>query len=120
MGALISKDATMASAHITVQEHIGHLTRHNPIGCDQKQFMCSYLVEASILHFIVVPLQRRVLVRCLYHYSQERGLQVLSCSSSHQWGKTVKFIYLIKGPGAYELPDSANFLTSLSDGDVSR
>ena len=40
LGALISKDATMASAHRTVQEHIGHLTRHGPIGCDQKQFMC--------------------------------------------------------------------------------
>ena len=33
---------------------------------------------------------------------------------------TVKFIYLIKGLGAYELPNSANFLTTLSDGDVSR
>ena len=38
MGALISKDATMASAHTTVEEHVGHLTRHNPFGCDQKQF----------------------------------------------------------------------------------
>ena len=110
----------MASAHTTVQEHIGHLTRHNPIGCDQKQFYVFIFGSSSILHFIVVPLQRRVLVRCLYHSSQERGLQVLSCYSSHQWGKTVKFIYLIKGPGAYELPNSANFLTTLSDGDVSR
>ena len=33
----------------------------------------------------------------------------------HQWGETVKFIYLIKGPGAYELPKvvecfTANFI----------
>ena len=41
-------------------------------------------------------------------------------TSTSAWGKTVKFIYLIKGPGAYELPSSANFLTTLSDGDVSR
>ena len=43
-----------------------------------------------------------------------------SLATAHQWGKTVKFIYLIKGPGAYELSNSANFLTTLSDGDVSR
>ena len=50
------------------------------------------------------------------------GLHVLSCYSSHQWGKTVKFIYLIKGPGVYELPNSANFLTIhwVMHGDVSR
>ena len=69
----------------------------------------------------MVPLQRRVLVRCLYHYSQERlVVYMYSLATAHQWGKTVKFIYLIKGLGTYELPNSANFLTTLSDGDVSR
>ena len=51
LGALIPKDATMASAHTTVQEHVGHLTHHDPFGCDQKQFyMCDesyWLVGAS-------------------------------------------------------------------------
>jgi len=82
LGALISKDATMACAHTTVQEHIGHLTRHGPIGCDQKQFYVFIFGSSSILHFIVVPLQRRVLVRCLYHYSQER-LVVYSLATAH-------------------------------------
>jgi len=36
----------MASAHITVQEH-GHLTRHNPFGCDQKQF---YMFIVHLVH----------------------------------------------------------------------
>ena len=38
-GALISKDATvhMASAHTTAQEYVGHLTRHDPFGCDQNR-----------------------------------------------------------------------------------
>ena len=37
----------MASAHTTVQEHIGHLTRHDPIGCDQKQF---YVFIVYLVH----------------------------------------------------------------------
>jgi len=45
--ALISKDATMASAHTTVQEHVGHLTRHDPFGCDQKQF---YMFIVYLVH----------------------------------------------------------------------
>jgi len=63
----------MVSAHTTVQEHIGHLTSHDPIGCDQKQFYI-FIVYFFIKYtaFIVVPLQRRVQVNCLYHYSQER------------------------------------------------
>jgi len=68
---------------------------------------------------IVVPLQRRVLVRCLYHYSQEHlVVYMYSLATAHNSG--VKFVYLLKGPGAYELPNSADFLTILSDGDVSR
>ena len=37
----------MASAHTTVQGHVGHLTRHDPFGCDQKQFymFIVYLVQ---------------------------------------------------------------------------
>ena len=54
LGALISKDATMASAHTTVQELIGHLTRHDPIGCDQKRFYVFIFGSSSILHFTVV------------------------------------------------------------------
>ena len=46
MSALISEDATMASAHTTVQEH-GHLTLHNPSGCDQKQF---YMFTVYLVH----------------------------------------------------------------------
>ena len=48
LGALISKGATMDT---TVQEHVGHLTHHDPFGCGQKQFyMCDesyWLVGAS-------------------------------------------------------------------------
>jgi len=29
--------------HTTVQEHVDHLTRHDPFGCDQKQF-CMFIV----------------------------------------------------------------------------
>jgi len=47
LGALISKNATIASAHTTVQEHIGHLTRHDPFGCDQKQF---YMFIVYLVH----------------------------------------------------------------------
>ena len=36
----------MASAHITVQEH-SHLTRHDPFGCDQKQF---YMFIVYLVH----------------------------------------------------------------------
>ena len=46
LSVLISKDAPMASAHITVQEH-GHLTRHDPFGCDQKQF---YMFIVYLVH----------------------------------------------------------------------
>ena len=52
-GALISKDATMASAYTTVQEHIGHLTRHDPIGCDRSEavlYVHSVFGSSSILH----------------------------------------------------------------------
>ena len=45
--AIISKDATMASAHTTVQEQVGHLTRHDPFGCDQKQF---YMFIVYLVH----------------------------------------------------------------------
>ena len=81
LSALISKDATKASAHTTVQEHVTSrsfwmwpeavLYVHSAFGSS-----CKYTA------FIVAPLQRRVPVRCLYHYSQERlhgGL--LSCYS---------------------------------------
>ena len=47
LSALISKDATMASAYTTVQEHVGHLTRHDPFGCDQKQF---YMFIVYLVH----------------------------------------------------------------------
>jgi len=30
-----------------VQEHIGHLTRHDPFGCDQKQF---YMLMVYLVH----------------------------------------------------------------------
>jgi len=58
-------------------------------------------------------------VWCLYHYSQEH-LVVCSLATAKgvhtNGGETVKFIYLIKGPGAYELPkviecSTANFFT---------
>ena len=37
----------MASAHTTVQEHIGDLTHHDPFGCDQKQF---YMFIVYLVH----------------------------------------------------------------------
>jgi len=39
----------MASAHTTVQKHmhVGHLTRHDPFGCDQKQF---YMFIVYLVH----------------------------------------------------------------------
>jgi len=37
----------MASARRTVQEHVGHLTRHNPFGYDQKQF---YMFIVYLVH----------------------------------------------------------------------
>jgi len=43
----ISKDATMDGAHTTVQERVGHLTRHDPFGCDQKQF---YMFIVYLVH----------------------------------------------------------------------
>ena len=49
LNALISKDTTMASAHTTVQEHVGHLTRHDPFGCDQKQF---YMFIVYLVHHV--------------------------------------------------------------------
>jgi len=103
-----------------VQEHNGHLTRHDPIGCDQKQFyvFIVYLVHQVYCTHCGTTAEKGIL-RCLYHYSQERLLVYMySLAAAHTSG--VKFIYLIKGPGAYELPKSANFLTTLSDGDVSR
>jgi len=46
LGALISKDATMASAHTTVQEQ-GHVISHNSFGCDRKQF---YMFIVYLVH----------------------------------------------------------------------
>ena len=67
-----------------------------------------YLVHQVYCIHCGIPLQRRVPVGCLYHYSQER-LVVCSLATAkgvHTSGGnlTVKFIYLIKGPGAYGLP----------------
>ena len=57
-GAIISKDATvhMASAHTTAQEYVGHLTRHDPFGCDQKHFLYVHSVfsPSHILHSLWV------------------------------------------------------------------
>ena len=45
----------------TVQEQVGHLTRHDPFGCDQNQFLYVHSIfgPSSILHSLCVPLQRR-------------------------------------------------------------
>ena len=45
--ALISKDATVASAYTTVQEHVVHLTRHNPSRCDQLEEAVLYVHSAE-------------------------------------------------------------------------
>jgi len=74
-GAIISKNATvhMASAHTTAQEYVGHLTRHDPFGCDQKHFytFIAYLVHHIYCIHCGYHCKRKVLIRCLYHYSQE-------------------------------------------------
>jgi len=62
----------MASAHTTVQEHIGHLTRHDSIGCDQKQF---YMFIVYLVHQVYCihcgTTAEKGTSEVLYHYSQE-------------------------------------------------
>ena len=53
LSALISKDATMASAHITVQEH-GHLTRHDPL----------WMSPEAIYMFIVYLVHQVYCIHC--------------------------------------------------------
>ena len=63
----------MASAHTTVQEHVGHLTRHDPFGYDQKQFYVASVFGSSSIYCIDCgTTAEKGTVRCLYHYSQER------------------------------------------------
>jgi len=50
----------------------------------------------------------------MYHYSQECLVVYSLAGSSHQCGETAKFIYLIRGPGAYELPKVVECSTEFS------
>jgi len=62
----------VASAHTTVQEHVGHLTRHDPFGCDKQFYMfIAYLVHQVYCIHSGYHCREGIPVRCLYHYSQE-------------------------------------------------
>ena len=59
----------MASAHTTVQEH-SHLTRHDPFGCDQKQFKVYLVHQVYCIHCGTTA--EKGTSEVLYQYSQER------------------------------------------------
>jgi len=70
LGALISKDATMASAQQQCRTRCNwSLDSSRSLWMWPEAVLCVHSVfgSSSILH----SLQRRVPVRCLYHYSQE-------------------------------------------------
>ena len=67
----------MASLHTTVQEHVGHLTRH---GCDQKQF---YIFIAYLVHQVYCI---HCGYHCLYHYSQEHMMVYLCALATDKGG----------------------------------
>ena len=97
-GALISKDATVASVHTTVQ--VTWLVMI-PFGCDQKQFLfITYLIHEVYCIHCGYHCKRKVPVKCLYHYSLEH-MVVYSLATAKRvhtsGGEAVEFIYLIKG-----------------------
>ena len=81
-----------------MQEHVSHLICDDPFG-EAVLYVHSVFGPSSILRSLWVPLQIRVPVRCLNHYSQEHMVVcslVTAKGVRTSGGKTIKFTYLIK------------------------